>query len=190
MRLDTVEKRMEWRAAYVPKDAMKITPKGFDAVFYVYEGHKPCAMFFKGTAAKPVWRYSFRTEADRAKRIAEEIKALQDRKAFQAANGLDRMKPHGLEIGHILVTCWGYDQTNREFFKVIEVPGPRTVILQEVEGIDASNGKEGYMQGQSVPGETFKGEPIKCVANYGSVKPEGHYASLWDGKPVSWTAYH
>lgn len=88
---------------------------------------------------------------------------------------------------------WGYDQTNREFFKVLEKKGERTLIVQEVEQIDASRGDEGWMCGKALPGEELKkgSKPYMVrVTGADHVKIEGHYASLWDGKPANWTSYH
>lgn len=38
---------------------------------------------------------------------------------------------HNVKVGDIFTTCWGYDQTNREAFEVIEVRG-KFAILREI----------------------------------------------------------
>ena len=192
MRLMTKEDRLQYRAAIIPKDAVKVSAKGADVVFYLYEGHKPCAMCFIGSAAKPAWRYSFRTEADRERRITDQIASCKAREKMMAESKAEAAKPCKIEVGSILVTSWGYDQTNREFFKVIDKKGTRTLVVQEVEQISANTGDEAWLTGKSLPGETFakNSKPYTIRASYGDhVKIEGHYASVWDGFPVSWTSY-
>lgn len=81
-------------------------------------------------------------------------------------------------------------QTNREFFKVIDKKGKQTLIVQEVEQISANTGNEPAMTGKSLPGEAFtkNSKPYTIRVSHGNhVKIEGHYASVWDGLPVSWT---
>lgn len=193
MRLDTIEKRLEYRAAIVPRGAVKVKPRGFDVEFYLYDrlgenkGRPYGAAYFRGTAAKPVWHYGFKDLENRDRVIGEEIAGLQAAAEREKAQGLERKKGHGLEVGHILVTCWGYDQTNREFYRVTKVPGPRVAIVERVASVSA--GETGWMQGKVVPGEKVIGKPLKLVAHYGRVSPEGHIASLWDGRPVNWTGY-
>lgn len=194
MRLMTKEDRQQYRAAIVPKGAVKVVPKDVAAEFYLYENSgRPSAMCFIGTSGKPSWRYWFPSVEARAKRIAQQIESLKVRAKGKAEQAKSASQPHSFEVGHHLVTCWGYEQTNREFFRVIEVKGPRTIVVQEVETIDTSPANSAWATGSKVPGENFaKGsKPLTLRTSYGnSVKPEGHHASLWDGKPASWTAYH
>lgn len=191
-RMITKADRLECRAAYVPKGAIKVMPKGLDAEFYLFDVAKvPCAMMFAGTAARPRWRYHFKSTDERANKIAGEILVLRNAVAIAADYKAKARTPHSFEAGHILVTCWGYEQTNREFFKVVEVKGPRTLVVRELEKIDASAANSAWMTGDCVPGEKFVGEPLTVRTRWGnSVSIEGHSASLWEGKPVHWTAYH
>ncbi len=189
-RLDTKEKRAEYRAAMIPKGAIKVKPKGTDAEFYIWE--KPdrfSAMCFIGTAAKPAWNYYYKTPAARAAKIAAQIESLKAHDKAMAERKAKMNQPSKIKTGHIFGTCWGYDQTNREFFKVIECRGDRTVIVQELAQIITSTGD---MTGKCTPAEEFAAgsKPITCRVSHGdSIKVEGHYASLWDGMPKSWTAY-
>jgi hypothetical protein len=188
-RLVTKADRLECRAAYIPAGAVKLVPKGIAAEFYLYEvDGRPCAMCFIGTAARPAWRYSFRKPEDRERRIAEQIDSAAKHAAYSAAAQKERAAPSKINIGHIFVTCWGYDQTNREFYKVIETRGTRTIIVREVGQI---RNETGWHRGNTVPGEQLVGEPITVRVTYGSrVKIDGHHASLWDGRPVDWSADH
>ena len=42
------------------------------------------------------------------------------------------MIKHPLQIGSILYTSWGYEQTNIDFYQVIELIGTSTVVLREI----------------------------------------------------------
>lgn len=188
-RLMTKQDREMARAAMVA-GKIKVQPKGLDCAFYLYESAgKPCAMCFSGTAGRPMWRHSFRSEANRDGYIKRTIDGFKSTAAYKAKQKAEASQPCKLEVGHILVTCWGYDQTNREFFKVIAKKGSHTIVVQELEQLREYN--EG-MTGTALPGEAFlKGSrPYTCRVRHGSsAKIEGHYASLWSGQPVNWTAY-
>ncbi len=194
-RLMTKEDRMMARKAFIRPGWVKVQPKGLDAEFYLYEGYgKFFAVCFIGSAGRPAWHYSYRTLAARDGAISRQIESLQSSAKYKAERAAkSKALACKIEVGHILVTCWGYDQTNREFFKVVEKKGERTLIVQEVEKIDASRGDEGWMCGQVLPSETLKkgSEPYMVrVSGADHVKIEGHYASLWDGKPASYSSYH
>jgi hypothetical protein len=198
MRLQTKARRIEARAAYVKnflKGATKVSFKGLDAEAYLFPsqiGGKPAACFFAGNSAKPLWRYHFPNEEQRARRIAGQVEALKARAESTAKRKAEASTPSKIEPGHILVTCWGYDQTNREFFKVIAKRGARTLVVQELQQVDATTAGAPWMTGKALPGEEFRkgSKPYTVRVSHGSnVKIEGHYASVWDGRPVDWTAY-
>ncbi|STO91553.1 hypothetical protein [Fluoribacter dumoffii] len=42
------------------------------------------------------------------------------------------MIKHPLQINSILYSSWGYDQTNINFYQVIELVGNATVVLREL----------------------------------------------------------
>lgn len=190
----TKEDRTQARAAFVRPGWVKVQPKEVEAEFYIYEmAGLFYAVCFIGTAGKPAWHYRYKTAGARETAMAQQIESLKAAAKYKADRKAEaKAQACKLDVGHILVTSWGYDQTNREFFKVIEKKGERTLVVQEVEQIDASTGDEPPMTGKSLPGEAFaKGsKPYTVRVTSGShVKIEGHYAALWDGKPASWTAY-
>lgn len=190
MRLDTKEKRAEAKAFYT-KGRTKVAPKGVPLEFYLADAPGfYTAMCFIGTAAKPAWRYRFKTPEQRAAYMARQIENTKARAASMAAYKAKREVPSRLEIGHILVTCWGYDQTNREFFKVIAKKGDRTVIVQELAQISEETG---FLNGKCFPAEEFRtgSKPITCRVMHGDgIKVEGHHASLWDGHAKAYSNTH
>jgi hypothetical protein len=193
-RLMTKEDRQMARQAIIPEGAIKVQPKGLDVVFYLYhnESPKPSAMCFIGSAGRPAWRCFYHNAKSREAAIARQIESCKVRADYMAKRKAEaKVGAHKIEVGHIFVTCWGYDQTNIEFFKVIAKKGETLLIVQEVEQIEANRGDEVSMTGRAVPGENFAkdSKPYTVRAGEAGIKVEGHYASLWNGKPVSWTAY-
>lgn len=59
----------------------------------------------------------------------EEFAAEQEYQARRAAEGTSNLD--GVHVGDIFCSCWGYDQTNYDFYQVVEVKGKHTVIVQE-----------------------------------------------------------
>jgi len=147
-----------------------------------------------GSNSKPILNLAFRTWEQAEERIKQQIdaqtwwkeekqKRSEQRKAYQ----------HTLKVGDILCSSWGYDQTNVDFYQVINIPSKKSVTIRKI-GLDMPRGEEGFMCGYSaVPiKDSFTGEPFtKRVTTGGSVKLTDYsYAWLWDGKEkyVSWYA--
>jgi hypothetical protein len=167
------------REQQVPKGSTKITDKesGSAAYTYVASNGKPGACVFWGKSQKPLWRYYFQSEAERERKLrnffeasrkhAESVKARRDeRKAWVP----------DYKVGELLRTCWGYDQTNVEYFEVVEVRG-KHVVLREIA---QETKQDGFMAGKCVPlpGQYLKpryegderGKPIRRLAGQSGVK--------------------
>lgn len=186
-RLLTKEDRLLTRKLMIPAGAIKIAPKAADVEFYLYTANgNPCAMCFIGSAAKPAWRYRFRSTDERDKRIISQIESCKARDAAQEQYKAKRNVESKLEVGHILKTSWGYDQTNVEFYQITEKKGKRTVVLRELAQVSA--GESSSMSGHVLPTDKMIGKPITCRVKYGdSVSIEGKRyltAHLWSGQPA------
>lgn len=186
---------------YIPKGAIKVADKNSDAVAYLYPrptDGQPCAKVFYGRQSKPVLNAvfgsspSFTAEQYRAKRIAELFANRQASLAYKAERRAKRneaAKAGKVEVGSYFYTSWGYDQTNIDWYRVEKLIGKTMALVVEVGAVDASDGKEGWMQGKAVPGDTPKGEPFKVRLNGDGFKVDRHTAWRWDGRPKNWTAY-
>lgn len=203
------------REQQIPKGAVKVADKRSDAVAYLYDARKampsdvamPCAMVFIGKQAKPLWRYRFPNAADREKRIAQ---AFADRRAWLARQVEQRAKRKAwvptYKVGDIFRTCWGYEQTNVEYFEIVEIKG-KHAILRELaqERVDT-----GWQRGRCVPlpgqylSPRFDGDkqglPIRRLMQEGRIKIDD-VRTAWPVEtqdvagvkvvpPSSWTAYH
>lgn len=76
--------------------------------------------------------------------------------------------PRGLEVGDILSSSWGHEQTNVDFYQVVELAGKSSVIVRKISSYltdEAVGPMSGYRM--PVPGDLI-GEPFKKLAKNGS----------------------
>jgi hypothetical protein len=126
------------------------------------------------------------------KKFMARIQYRLDQQAERKAARASFVNP--AKVGDILDSSWGYEQTNIDFYEVIEVKG-KSIVIREISQEKVGGGH--WMTGTCTPRPGhFKGEPMtKFVrphySNVGySVSVNGFaIATLWDGKPQSWTAY-
>ena len=96
-----------------------------------------------------------------------------------------------------LVRSWGYEQTNIDFWQIIDVKNKATLILQEVatKVVDSDGGRCDFV----IPDKNNKiGEPFTkrirvadLEKNQVFVKVSQYdYATLWDGNPKYQTNPH
>lgn len=184
---------------YIPTGSMKVADKHSDAVAYLYttKSGKPAAVIYYGKQSKAVAHYSFRSEAERAAKVKAYFEGRQAHQRMQADIAEKRRTAGpGLVVGDIVNTCWGYDQTNREFYEVIEVKGKMVTIRE----IASERTETGWATGKCVPQSgSYKGEPMRRMARDGQVKIEGGiYASKWNtatvagvpvGPALGWSSY-
>jgi|SRR5882672_3504882 len=85
---------------------------------------------------KSIDGFYFQTEEKRVKWVAEKVAnikgwiAIDESRKTAKKEARANMK-HGFEVGQIFYDSWGYDQTNIDFFKIIEVK-ERSVVIQEI----------------------------------------------------------
>ncbi len=173
----------------------KILAKDLSCVVYIYNNvaGQPCAIAYRGRAKKPAFNYRYRSEACRAERVCEWMKAQSKHKAT-SRKPVERL----LSVGDVLRASWGYDQTNIDYFKVTELIGDSMIEVVEIGQITEHTGD---MVGDCVPDpNTEVGKPMRRRANGNSVRIDSvRYASKVNPtvvagcvlyKPDHWTAYH
>jgi len=195
----TKEQRIASR--YIPKGAIKVTPKLVDAVIYLSERNgKPYAVGYVGSAGKPAFHYSFKTPERRADYIKGWLESMATSSQYSETRKTERKAfQHSLKVGDVLRTSWGYDQTNIEYFEVTAMIGATMV---EVCEIAQEREDTAYMQGKCVPVPgNYIGKPLrKRVLRGNSLDIHGGfgYASLVTPTVVAgakvygsshWTAY-
>ena len=199
------------RRSYVPKDipSQRSACKNgsAEAFTWIYKDRYYVAAFW-GASAKP-WRGSvwyYKTQEQRRAFIVDLFQRASDhaeRKAKARAEKIEKRKaPHGLEVGDILKSSWGYEQTNVDYYQVTRLVGSSMV---EVRAIAQESEDTAHMQGVCVPSpDSFVGEPKRYrVSDYGdrdSIKIAS-YANAYKVQPVAtvagakiypssrWTAY-
>ena len=102
----------------------------------------------------------------------------------------ERSAPHTLKAGHILESSWGYEQTNRDFYQVVEVKGEKSVVIRKIASkLDHNTcGRNDYVVADP---DNFTGEPMLKRANSENrvkVRDWGVWARPWSGQPVYETA--
>ena len=98
---------------------------------------------------------------------------------------------HNLEVGTILYSSWGYDQTNVDFYKVIRRT-PHTIDMVGV-GHDTVLDNGPYTEVTADParefGEVIKGKRVS-KGDYPSIRLNSFSRAYpWDGKPKYETGY-
>jgi len=92
-----------------------------------------------------------------------------------------------IKEGDFLYTCWGYDQTNTEYFKVLKIIGKNYFIIREVSQYQDPDKETQMIYYNVLPTEKFINLPIKAyISNdgYMSVCENGYKRGLymWDKK--------
>jgi hypothetical protein len=142
----------------------RVEAKAAPVVFYLYTstaGH-PCASAFIGKSLKPAWNYRFKTDDRRAAEIAktiENVKASHDYKAQQKAKASEENKIRSYKVGDLFKCSWGYEQTNVDFYELVELRGETMGMVRSIAGESITTGHD---QGKVTPlpgsyiGEAFK----------------------------------
>ena len=105
---------------------------------------------------------------------------------------------HGVQIGDIFYTCWGYEQTNVDFYEVVAV----TPKMAMVKPIRSHRTETGWLQGNAepIPGAFIIGGWAKDVirtrtANWGdgprltNADGHDHAGCLYGGEPLCYSCY-
>jgi hypothetical protein len=177
---------------YAPTDYKACEYKEVNAVIYWAEKNGSFyAMGYSGKRSKHDFHYRFESEEKMDKYTTEYVKRLFDIEKSKIERKEKRLAfVHTLKVGDILSCSWGWEQTNVDFYQVIEVKG-KMVKIREIQ-CSMPNGEEGFMTGFVIPlKDQFTDEKIltKKVLSGNSIKIASYaWANVWDGKPerTSW----
>lgn len=146
-----------------------------------------------GKADKPAWYYTFRTLATAQEYASRFAFSQQQHAETTAARAAARKSVTAAEhwaVGDVVYNSWGYDQTNVDFYQVVEVKA-KSVVLRAIN--QSSSDRQGSPSGgytQPCRGE-FCGEPFaKIVGREGRLSFEFGGGSKWDGKAKYTSSYH
>jgi hypothetical protein len=158
---------------HIPNGATKVADKLSDAVAYILTVRgRPEAKVFFGKQTKPVRFCVYRNEANRE----QDIKALFEARRAAIAYTLKRRDErkawiNDYKVGEIVNTCWGYDQTNCEFYEIVAVKGKHVTLRQ----IAVTSRATGWAQERVAPlaGE-YIGESFERLASERGIKTGKH----------------
>lgn len=150
MKLDTAEKRAAYRAVMIPKEST-LDPRSTEAgEIYTYtRADALYALGFRGTAGRSEWHHRFRTAEQREQHAAQffaSIEAHKERKAKTSAEV--KAFRHDCKVGDIFRASWGYDQTNIDYYQIVELIGQH---FAEVREIGQQSEDTAWLQGKCVP---------------------------------------
>lgn len=176
---------------YLNSNGSKEEYKGLVIVRYISKyNQKNSVAIWKHRGYKPIYNYSFNSIEEMEKWIDNE-KVVADRDEISLQNDMKRYSEHKalIQKDSILFSSWGYEQTNIDFFKVLDRKGD-FVIIQEIGS--RIEKYDNFMSGTKVADESVTiGEPMrKKLTKYGSVTLNSFsWTSLWDGQPKSFSQY-
>lgn len=144
----------------------------------------PAAVMFSGKAQKPRNKYYYGKEERRDEAINSFIEAERRDIAYKTERRAKaKAFAHTLNIGDILYSSWGYDQTNIDFYQVTEIVGKKSVKIREICGsIDHYDG--GCSNLVTASRNNFKSsEMLKRVTDGNVIKIKSYaFAYPWDGQ--------
>lgn len=88
------------------------------------------ALRFRWHSVKKCW-YGY-AEADAIRQLLDGAKEAQPAPAVKAAPKAAPANKYGVKVGDIFRATWGYEQTNNDFFQVVELVGTGSVRVREV----------------------------------------------------------
>jgi hypothetical protein len=158
---------------------------------------------------KYLFNYRFSSEASRIKYLGEYLDAErkrnerkeQEKQEKKAINADFKASDH-FKVGEYVVNSWGHEQTNIEFYEVIEVKN-KTILVQEVGAMQVvnslqSHGMANYVVPDGIPLKDSKPFLLKLKMVNWSGKPECkicnpksyYYFHKWSGKPEYQSWYY
>ncbi len=198
----------QYRRSHAPELAQHVKCKTGDAEAWTWmQNGRFYAVGFLGRAQNPHQgsRFYFRTAELRTswiRRLFECAAMVQTSKTKRLAEKAEaRAKGHALQVGDVLMSSWGYDQTNVDYYQVTSLVGKQMV---EYRPMAAQTEQSGYMSGYCVPAPgDFKGPAKRAkVSEYGqrdSIRVASYanaskltpriVAGVACYAPASWTAY-
>lgn len=181
------------RSFFIPKDSRKVERDGLAAVVYVVDSTatmQTTAAGFTGKKAKPDFHFRFRDSEQRDRHIEDFFQRVQSAANFKRERAEARRAfSHSLTVGSVLYSTWGYEQTNVDFYQVVELVGAHMVVIRQIEKVSTEHAS---MQGTCLPrADAFVGEQMRRHVQVGnSVKIASFSsASPHDGRPVGWSSY-
>ncbi len=149
---------------------------------------------WNGKAAKPSHHYSFITQETLQKnfdyywqRSEKILRQREERKREKSAKRANLRAADHWAVGDVIYNSWGYDQTNIDYYQVVEVKD-RVIVVRPIR----QDYKEtGNMCGWTQPRRNeFRGDPVtKPLDENGRISFKYGGSCKWAGQPV-WSSHY
>ena len=152
-----------------------------------------CVMAFSGKKSSPDFNYYYRTEEHRYNKVTSYLKRLEEIADSKAKKRKEKKEYQTtLQVGDILQGSWGYDQTNQEFYQVVEKISGKMVKVRELCQ-QYVEGSQGFMSENVLPiKDSFKenSKPERKLVGVGDrISYQCFSLSKWDGRPCYQSHY-
>ena len=188
------------RAQAIPRHYTRVPVEG-ETDLLVYGAHEHnssdtgnnqerwTAICFTRQSFRPRWHYTFQSEAARQSYITRDVAARTEHQATVCARRAKRYQPHTLVVGDVLVSSWGYDQTNVDFYEVRRCVGKTEVEVAKAPSVVVSEsvGAERVIPGRAP--DTAGTWRVRVNGASNSATIDRNYASQWNGQPCHQTAW-
>lgn len=191
------------KSRYVPSHYQAREYKDANAIIYFAETNGAYyAMAYSGKRSKHDFHYKFKTLENFEKYVSDYLKRLMlheqhkaEAKEKKAAIRKAFINP--LKVGDIVYTSWGWEQTNIDFYQIVELIGKSTVKLRKLKCQDVGNEQGHCMSATKIPlKDQFWQDEIltKRVVPLGTDGCCLHLSSfetafVWDGRPKNYSWY-
>ena len=158
--------------------------------------NKIVALGFKGKAKKPTFHYRFRSVESMHKYISEFIRTTRQREYAKANAKIEREQKkqvffNSLNVGDIFVCSWGYDQTNIDFYEIVEKKN-KSVVIRGITKLRRNGEHMTYDYVTAHPpkaGGEYTTKPMLKIPQDNFIKISSfEWAYLWNGKDRTETA--
>lgn len=136
------------KTRYIPANSETREFPAAALVAYCYaSGVRHCFMAYKGRQSRAAYAFGFATAKARDRYLAGVVERETEREDAKRAR---KEVGHGLAVGDVVYTEWGYEQTNVNYYQVLRVPSPRSAVVRELEADRIEDGPMS-MTGRAVP---------------------------------------
>jgi len=173
------------REFFIPTDSTLETIEDAKVELYRYtttRGKLGVAMF-GGKRAKPDSHYIYSTEAAREDGIERYVSGQRANADYMKAKRATRKNPNTLEIGAVLYTSWGYDQTNVDFYQIVDKPSQHFVVIRKIASETVPGNGSSVVACPNAFIDDF-GKRVKANADNTVRISDGRGSAWeWDGQP-------
>ncbi len=149
------------------------------AVIFFEKDSKYMVKTWTDKAIKPTSFYYFKTEEDRLKYATQWVDTINKKNIEkQAKRDKKKLFKHTLEIGDILSSSWGHEQTNTDFYAVV-AKTEKTVTIRQLQQTSTYTGhdyghtlpvKDAFYGNHTITKKVQEGNWIR-LTSYSSASP-------------------